>query len=67
MKKLVFTIQIIALIAFFPVYLVAELSREKIEVHTIKPASAIEETTEKKHAAVTPVDADGQKFILMIK
>lgn len=60
MKKLVFTIQVFALAAFFPVYLVAELSNAKVESHPKKPASAIEQSAEKNNVQATSVDADAQ-------
>ena len=67
MKKLVFTIQVVALVAFFPVYLVVELSNVKVESHAKKPASAIEQFAEKNNVQATSVDADAQVAFLMIK
>lgn len=67
MKKLVFTIQVVALVAFFPVYLVAELSNATAEPHAKKPASAIEEITGKNKVQAISVDADTQVSFLMIK
>lgn len=58
MKKLVFTIQVVALIAFFPVYLVAELSQEKTAAHANNPVSVMEQTAQKNNVQVNPVDAD---------
>ena len=67
MKKLVFTIQVVALVAFFPVYLVAELSNAKVESHAKKPATAIEQFAEKNNVQAASVDADTQVSFLIIK
>lgn len=67
MKKLVFTIQMVALIAMFPVYLVAELNHEKVKSPVENPASAIEETTEKNNVETISVDADEQISFLKFR
>jgi hypothetical protein len=67
MKKLVFTIQIIALIAIFPAYLVAELSHEKIATQAKNPAPATGEATEKNNVEITAYDAALQFSYLIIK
>lgn len=67
MKKLVFTIQMVALIAIFPAYLIAALSQEKIKSPVKNPASAIEEVMEGNNVQVTSVNAHGQFSFLIIK
>lgn len=56
MKKLVFTIQVVALITFLPAYVVAELSQEKTAAHANNPVSTIEQTVEKNNVQVSSVD-----------
>jgi uncharacterized protein YxeA len=67
MKKLVITIQFVALMAMFPVYLVVELSQEKIHPPVKNNSSVIEATTEKDNIQTTSVDVDGQFSFLMFR
>lgn len=46
MKKLVFTIQVIVLLAIFPVYLVVELNHQKEKPTAAYQASAFQEEIE---------------------
>lgn len=65
MKKAVFTIQMIVLMAFFPVYLVAELNQKTGSQPDHNAASAFTEKAEEKN--VQPVlnpEAKGFLFVL---
>lgn len=67
MKKLVFTVQMIALIAMFPVYLVVELSQEKVQSTVENPASSIEQPLEKDNVQTSLADGDVQLSFLMVR
>jgi hypothetical protein len=56
MKKLVSAIQMVVLVAMFPVYLVIELSHEKIKSPVKIPASAMEKKTGKSRNQSTVAD-----------
>lgn len=65
MQKLVFAIQMIVLIAFIPVYILAEFNHEKVKSPVNNPASAIGKTSGERKIQSEPVDMDGQlSFII---
>lgn len=64
MKKLVFTIQMIALVVLFPAYLVAELNYGTASLPGNKAASAITEKAEEK--TVQPVLNPEEKGMLFL-
>lgn len=49
MKKLVMAIELAALIAMFPVYMIVELNHGKVRVHTNNTATEIKEQSEINH------------------
>jgi hypothetical protein len=65
MQKLVFAIQMIALIAFIPVYILAELNHGKVKSPENVPASSIWKFSGKSNIQSEPLDIDGQlSFII---
>ena len=67
MKKLVFAIQVVALIAMLPVYMIAELNHGTVKSQVNHPASATEEKSKPISVHTTWVDATGQSSFLMQK
>jgi|WetSurMetagenome_2_1015567.scaffolds.fasta_scaffold1579796_1 hypothetical protein len=67
MKKLVSLIQMVVLVAMLPVYMVIELSHEKVKSPVSTPASAIEKMTEKSSTQFTQADAEVLSSVLTIK
>lgn len=64
MKKAVFTIQMIALIAMFPVYLITELNHETAELPVQNSTSGFKAKAEEKN--VSPVLNSEQKGKLLL-
>lgn len=67
MKKLVSLIQMVVLVTMLPVYMVIELSHEKIKAPVKVPASAIEKMTEKSSTQPVWADAEELSSVLTIK
>jgi hypothetical protein len=65
MKKVLFTIQMIALIAMFPVYLVTELNHRTGNVTVNNPASEITKMPEESNMDPVSVLKDKGLMVLM--
>lgn len=67
MKKVLFTIQIIALMAMFPVYLVTELNHSKVALPIDNSSSEITRLTENKIEPVQDDTNNGVSFLQLNK
>jgi hypothetical protein len=67
MKKLVSVIQMVVLVTMLPVYMVIELSHEKMKSPVKIPASAIEKKAEKSSTQPVLADAEELSSVLTIK